>query len=127
MMKTYSKMTSLERDQIHQQVDALIESLSEEFDACTEAVANTAFMRIQKHPTWGRNATHRHKSDSYSEWDGKCERCGQFVDRSEAVFHHLSRGVPNQHGPQNLVPHHNSCHDAEHGVSKGSITKGTRE
>ena len=125
-MKTYDQLTDAERDEIRGQLDAVIESLSRELGVCVEAVANTAFMHVQKQPNWGRNATKAHKNASFLAWEGKRQRCRQPVDRSAAVFHHLSRGVPNQHGPQNLVPHHNRCHDEEHGVMQGSLTKGTR-
>ena len=124
-MKAYGQLTEAEHDAIRRHVDALIESLSRELGVCVEAVANTMFMRVQKHPLWGRNATEAHKKASFSAWEGKCERCGQPVDKAEAVYHHLSRGVPNQHRPENLVPHHNRCHDDVHGVTQGSLTKGT--
>jgi hypothetical protein len=106
-------------------LDLFIRRTSDEFDICEEAVAAIAFYWLQRHPTWGRNATTAQKNASYKHWNGTCHRCKKPVGRAEAKFHHLSRGIPRQHQPLNLVPEHTSCHDDEHNVIYASLAKGS--
>jgi len=123
--KNYAELTPAEIKDIRDALDSFIAVTSDQFDACAEAVAAVAFYRLQRHPTWGRNATDAQKSVSYKHWKGVCHRCHKHVERGEAKFHHLTRGVPNQHVPSNLVPEHTSCHDDEHNVLYGSFDKGS--
>ena len=88
-MKTYNQISDEERDAIRGRVDNLIETLSRELDICVEAVGNTAFMRVQKHPEWGRNATDAHKAASYSARKGICERCRQPVEVGQVILESL--------------------------------------
>jgi 5-methylcytosine-specific restriction endonuclease McrA len=120
-----SEMTKEETKLIWKAVDALVERLSLETDLCPEAVANSAFYRLQRHPDWARNATQTQKRVSHAARGGKCFRCGEEVAFKDATFHHLLRGVPDQHGPANLVPFHEKCHDEEHKAEKASLMKGS--
>jgi hypothetical protein len=124
-MKTYAELTKHEIEVIRDAVDQFITDLSAKISTCTEAVATVAFYRMQRHPSWGRNATTTQKNASYKHWKGVCHRCKEKVARSEAKFHHIVRGLPDQHGPKNLVPEHTACHDDEHNVVYGSLSKGS--
>ena len=108
---------------IRDALDSFIARTGEELSICEEAVSAVAFYRLQRHPVWGRNATTAQKNASYEHWKGRCYLCPDKVERAEAKFHHLIRGVKNQHGPDNLVPVHTSCHDKEHNVQNGSLSK----
>lgn len=123
--KTYANLNSDEIEAVRDALDSFIHETSAKSGICAEAVAAVAFYRLQRHPTWGRNATPTQKNASYQHWNGICHRCRQPVKRSEAKFHHLTRGVPNQHEPANLVPEHTACHDDEHNVIFGSLSKGS--
>lgn len=112
------------RKRIRQAVSALVEDLASETGCHAEAVADVAFLHIQKHPSWGRNPTEAQKPASLIHWNGRCRGCGELVSRTEAVFHHLRRRDPNQHSPTNLQPFHPGCHDSEHGAAKASLSKG---
>ena len=105
-------------------VGKLIEKLARDLDAYPEAVADVAFLYIQKHPSWGRNPTRTQKQASYEKWGGQCQKCNRAIEFEEAVFHHLARRIPNQHGPENLLPYHPPCHDKKHDVVEGSLSKG---
>lgn len=106
-------------------VDDVIRALAARLSLTEEAVANEAFYHLQRHPQWGRNATASQKRASHRHWGGRCHRCGEEVPFSDAKFHHLKRGMPGQHDPSNLVPEHEHCHDEQHGVSRGSLSKGS--
>ena len=110
---------------VRDSLDEFVRRNSEELGICEAAVAAAAFYRLQRHPTWGRNATTTQKNASFKHWSGVCHRCKQAVGRSEAKFHHLTRGIPNEHSPLNLVPEHPTCHDDEHHVRNGSLSKGS--
>jgi hypothetical protein len=117
-------MLDNERQRIRQAVAELIERLAIDLGTHPEAVADVAFLCIQKHPSWGRNPTKTQKRASHKHWEGCCQGCGESLEMRDAVFHHLRRRIPNQHGPENLLPYHPGCHDTEHKVSQGSLSKG---
>ena len=123
--KAYADLDAQHIKAIRDSLDLFIRHTGEESGICAEAVAAVAFYQLQRHPTWGRNATTTQKTASYKHWKGICHRCKEPVERAEAKFHHLTRGVPNQHDPLNLVPEHTSCHDDEHYVVYGSLSKGS--
>lgn len=124
-IKKYADLKKPQIAQIRDLLDEIISNISADLSVCSEAVAAVAFYRLQRHPSWGRNATKTHKNASFQRWKGICNRCKRPVSRAEAKFHHLVRGVPNQHGPENLVPEHTECHDDEHNVVYGSLSKGS--
>ncbi len=109
---------------IRSRLDQLVNTLSQELEAPVEAIATELFYRLQRHPVYGRNATVTQKNASYSHWRGICHKCDKPVARDQAKFHHLQRGVHKQHEPANLVPQHTHCHDRQHRVVKGSLSKG---
>ena len=129
--KTYSELTPVEKIGICTALDLLISDLSQRLGACPEAIAAKAFYRLQRHTAWGRNATETQKAASYRHWNGVCQRpdCTDKrpASRAELTFHHLVRGVPRQHEPANLVPHHLRCHDAEHRAVRRSLLTGSPE
>ena len=124
-MKTRAEITQKDKVAIRAAISAAIKRVSISCAVCTEAVANEAFYLLQRHPQWGRNASSTHKRASFKHWKRRCHRCKKSVPFDEAKFHHLLRGVPNQHGPENLVPQHLHCHDEEHGATRGSLSKGS--
>ena len=103
----------------------LISSLATERSLTPEEVANESFYFLQRHPTWGRNPSATQKRASHRHWNGQCHRCVHEVAFVDATFHHLKRGIPHPHAPENLVPECMVCHDREHGVSHGSLSKGS--
>jgi hypothetical protein len=123
--RTLADATRDERGRIKIAVDKLISSLADSCGLCREAVANIAFYCLQRHADCGRNATKKQKRASYAHWDGRCKKCNEPVSFEDAKFHHVKRGIPNQHEPDNLVPEHEKCHDEEHNVKKGSLSKGS--
>lgn len=118
-------MTHDQRSKIRQSVTGLVEQLASELSLDAQAVADVAFLHVQKHPAWGRNATKAQKRAAHEHWQGLCQGCNDTVVFGEAVFHHFRRRIPNQHGPDNLRPYHAGCHDSEHGVQQGSLSKGS--
>lgn len=117
-------MNTKHRARITSSVDALVRGLAEELALCPKAVADVAYLRLQKHPVWGRNPTDAHKNAAYKAWNGICQGCLTPVERKKAVFHHVCRRTPNLHAPENLKPYHTGCHDRTHGITLGSISKG---
>lgn len=118
-------MDESQRKRIKESIGELIEGLDKDLEAYPEAVADVAFLYIQKHPSWGRNASRAQKRAAYKHWEGKCQACRKDVAFDNAVFHHLERRIPDQHGPKNLLPYHPKCHDDAHEVKVGSLSKGT--
>jgi 5-methylcytosine-specific restriction endonuclease McrA len=118
-------MQSEHRDRIKREVDQLVTSLAAELSVPAEAVADVAYLHIQKHSGWGRNPSKAQKRAAHQHWDGACQHCNEPVTLSEAVFHHVKRRVTGQHQPANLLPYHEACHDQHHGVVEGSLSKGT--
>ena len=108
---------------IRRAVGALVARVAERRSILPEAVAGEAFYYLQRHPDWGRNATKAHKNKSYEYHRGICQTCQLPVPRDEATFHHPKRGVRDQHGPRNLVPAHEKCHNTQHGVTRASLLK----
>ena len=124
----------MKTDIIRRRIDEFVVTLAKELSLSHEEVANEAFYRLQRHPEWGRNASPTQKRASYKYWKKQakgdyalCHKCRKEVTYEEAKFHHLCRGIQNQHDPLNLVPEHPKCHDKEHDVIKGSLSKGSPE
>jgi len=124
-LRTRDELDDSDKKAIHKAITQGIEKVALERSICREAVANEAFYVLQRNPAWGRNATSTQKRASFARWEGRCYRCKKALTAEDAKFHHLSRGVPDQHGPSNLVPEHLRCHDDQHGVSRGSLSKGS--
>jgi hypothetical protein len=115
-----------QKDNIRRKFKKLVDDLANDTDKPKEYIANEIFYYIQRHKEWGRNATKTQKRASFKYHKGKCSKCNKPINSIDgAKFHHLERGVPKQHEPENLVPQHLKCHDEEHGVLKGSLSKGT--
>lgn len=56
--------------------------------------------------------------------------CGGGIESlAQATFHHLKRGVPGLHSPENMRPLHRDeskgCHEKLHGAPPGSLTAGS--
>jgi len=118
------ELTSQDRNEIRQAIVRTVERIAFRRSICVEAVANEAFYQLQRNKKWGRNATQTEKRASLKWWKGMCYYKDGKVRFENAVFHHLKRGVPRQHGPKNLVPMHSRCHNRDHGAKKGSLLKG---
>jgi hypothetical protein len=113
------------RSRVKESVLGLVEQLSAELRLPRAAIADIAYLYLQKHPTWGRNPSKSQKRAAHNHWKGACQECAGPVEFSEAVFHHRQRRIDEQHSPQNLLPYHDSCHDKHHGVVSGSLSKGS--
>ena len=119
------KPTVRQRKEIQDYIDNIVEQLSREKNLIPVVVSNIAFLRLQKHPTWGRNATKTQKRESFKLSKEKCYICKKRISFSEAVFHHYKRDIAKQHSYPNLVPLHSDCHDRLHKVKNNSLLKGT--
>ncbi len=113
------------RTRIKHSVTMLVETLSQELGQPRAAVADLAYLHLQKHPVWGRNPSKSQKRAAHRRWGGACQACLEIVALDEAVFHHLKRRVDDQHDPHNLLPYHDKCHDKHHGVVQDSLSKGS--
>lgn len=90
-----------------------------------KAVADIAYLHLQKHKIWGRNPTKRQKNAAFAAWGGVCQHCGLPVAREDVVYHHVRRRIQKQHEPANLKIYHTACHDQHHGASR-SLSTGTK-
>ncbi|HEY6323565.1 MAG TPA: hypothetical protein VJA16_18650 [Thermoanaerobaculia bacterium] len=105
----------------------LVGRLAKEVGMCREAVADFAFLYLQR--TY-RNPTNKQKNASFNHWKGicqcpQCKEAGEPVARADAVFHHLQRRIAEQHEPHNLLPYHRRHHDLAHRVRHSSLSKGS--
>lgn len=123
-LRSTAELSRADKVAIREGIVALVESVAAERAIHEQAVANEAFYLLQRHRRWGRNATEAARKAAYDHARGICHRCARPVRYSDANFHHLKRGIPDQHRPGNLVPEHQECHDAEHEVTHGSLSKG---
>ena len=124
-MKNYNALDNTDKSMISAGLSQCIEELGMKAQAYPEAVANYCYYALQRHKTWGRNATLKQKKVAYSFWKHRCAKCKEPLAFEDAVFHHKERGIQGQHSPQNLFPQCESCHDQEHAISKGSLSKGS--
>lgn len=74
--------------------------------------------------------TAQEKKFSFRHWDQTCMVCNTRIESlAVATFHHMKRGVPNLHGPDNMRPLHRDeamgCHEKLHGAPPGSLTAGS--
>ena len=113
---------------IRERFDLMVEKTASELVIPREMVAREIFYWIQRHPDpdLRRNPNAREKRVSFMYWGG-CQRqgCKDTLELKHAVFHHEQRGIRGQHDPANLKPYHAGCHDREHSVAKGSLSKGS--
>jgi len=124
-MKGYSELTEVEKKAIWNALDAFIENTSQKKAIYAEAIATLAYYRLQRHPVWRRNPTKTQKNASYKRWKGICQyppcKDKTPIDpkKKNLHYHHRSRGIPDQHGPDNMVPYHrHPCHTNEHKPKK---------
>jgi hypothetical protein len=93
-----------------------------------EAIVQEIRYWQQSHPDWRTNPTKKHKELRFRHHDGKCAECGEEISSiNEATFHHKERGIPNLHGPHNMMPLHKTlgCHEKLHNAAPGSFTMGS--
>ncbi|WP_461414082.1 HNH endonuclease [Gemmatimonas sp.] len=112
------------RHRIRTELDRVVTSLSEELGFVPEAIADIAYLHLQKHAKWGRNPTKTQKKAAFDAWGGTCQHCHLPVKRGDEVYHHIRRRISGQHEPANLLLYHTSCHDQHHGVRR-SLSAGT--
>lgn len=75
---------------------------------------------------WSTHPSPTAKARSFRYWSSKCQRpgCRKPLTKDEASYHHLKRGIPNQHRPESLLTYHHGCHYNEHGAVRASLRKG---
>ena len=118
-------MDTEDRAKVKQAVAGLVETLCESLGLPRAAVADIAYLYLQKHPSWGRNPSKTQKRAAHRHWQGRCQDCQKLVSFEESVFHHRKRRIDEQHSPGNPLPYHDACHDKHHGVVVGSLSKGS--
>ena len=118
-------MDDANRAIVKRSVADLVERLAVELSLPRAAVADIAYLHLQKHSDWGRNPNRTQKRSAHRYWEGQCQECGNAVAFEDAVFHHKMRRIDYQHAPGNLLPYHEECHDAHHGARAGSLSKGS--
>lgn len=113
------------RHRIRDEMDAVVTRLAQELGVVPEAIADIAYLHLQKHAKWGRNPSKKQKKAAFDAWGGICQHCHQPVTVGDDVYHHIRRRVLGQHEPANLLLCHTACHDQHHGVSR-SLSAGTK-
>jgi hypothetical protein len=119
-----TQMNAQEKTILRTSLEEWVGSIAAKLSLDEAEIANEAFYSLQRHKVWGHNATSAQKRAAYKHWNTHCQN-GHELSFEDATFHHLTRGIPNQHEPANLVPLCRTCHDAKHGVRRGSILKGS--
>lgn len=126
-----SGVTDKQRLEIRSELDALAKRLMSSAGLSGEAIAlEIRYWHQSASNPYRTNSTSSDKNKSYKVHEGKCGFCSKKIESfDEAVFHHIERGIADQHGPENLVPYHNECHDNHHHAGKqaASMTKGSQK
>ncbi|MGA2145587.1 MAG: hypothetical protein ABSH49_11570 [Bryobacteraceae bacterium] len=93
-----------------------------------EAVVQEIRYWQQSSADWRTNPTKKDKELSFKYHKRICAACREEISSiSDATFHHLQSGIPNVHGPENMVPLHKTlgCHEGLHNAPPGSFTAGS--
>jgi hypothetical protein len=128
MKKYKSGFTEEQRKTIRKALASFTEEHASLLGCTPQAVVQEIRYWQQSHPDWRTNPTKKEKASSFKHHKGICVECHQQISSmDDATFHHLERGIPNLHGPSNMVPLHKTlgCHEKLHNAPSGSFTSGS--
>jgi hypothetical protein len=115
-----SGATDDQRKDIRKKLLSYVKALSKTHSLYPEAIVlEMRYFHQSATNPYRTNASKRDKQKSLDHYKGKCQAkgckkvLGNIVKRS-IEFHHVKRGVPNQHEPKNLKPYCKGCHYKEH-------------
>lgn len=131
MSKTFrSGATSTQRETIRKILFEIVDQLAKQTGLPHEAVVlEIRYFHQSASNPYRTTASEKDKKTSLEVNGRKCQfsGCNEPLTLSEAVFHHLERGCRDQHGPHNLLPYCEKCHDEEHDAVGASLAKGSRK
>jgi hypothetical protein len=119
-----------ERTQLRAELDHFVSEKAVALGRPEEAVVQEVRYWQQSAAKGHTNPTATQRRLSFEHWKNVCAVCGERIESlDKATFHHLKRGIPNQHAPENMQPLHRNeprgCHEKIHGVPVGSLTAGS--
>ena len=128
LKKHRSGFTDEQRKMIREDLVRFTQEHATQLGCPPEAVVQGIRYWQQSNPDWPTNPTKKDRETSFKDHKGICALCdGAIVSINDATFHHLERGIPNLHGPQNMIPLHRTlgCHEKLHNAPPGSLTAGS--
>jgi hypothetical protein len=119
-----------QRESLRKALSDFVINRAKEVGLPEEAVVQEIRYWQQSNSQWRTNPTSTDKRRSFRHWSECCWVCGDPIDMiADATFHHLKRGIPNLHAPENMVPLHRNedfgCHEKLHNAPSGSLTAGS--
>lgn len=124
MAKLRSGASKEQRQKIRKKLFSYVDSISKLHGLHKEAVVlEMRYFHQSATNPYRTNATKKDKERSLTHYKGKCKAKGckktlGFVVKKGIEFHHIERGIPNQHEPKNLKPFCKGCHFTEHHPKK---------
>jgi 5-methylcytosine-specific restriction endonuclease McrA len=118
-MRMYkSGVDEAERNEIRNAYYFLLEVFSKKLNKPPEAIAQEVrYCGETSSNPYRTHATDSERLRSFRHYQGLCQYPGcsdkslkSWKGRELVEYHHLRRGVPNLHEPENLVPMHPECH-----------------
>lgn len=130
MKKTFvTGFSQSERTLLRRELDLFVSKRATKLGRPEEAVVHEIRLWQQSAAKGHTNATKTQQRKSFNHWKGICSACNKTIDSlADATFHHLKRGISNQHAPENMQPLHRDggCHEKLHGAPAGSFTAGSK-
>lgn len=126
-----SGFTVEERKRFRATLDKLASQIASDYGHPLEAVVQEIRYWQQSTSAGRTNPNRREKQASFAHWEQECMVCNDRIESlAVATFHHLKRGVPGLHDPENMRPLHRDeskgCHEKLHGAPPGSLTAGSQ-
>jgi hypothetical protein len=126
-----SGFTPEQRRQLRAELDSFSNRAAEKYERPLEAIVQEIRYWQQSTSAGRTNPRKSEKQESFRFWNQQCMVCGDRIESlTQATFHHLKRGIPDLHSPENMRPLHRDedkgCHEKLHGAPPGSLTAGSR-
>ena len=128
--KYVTGFSKTKRKKLRSELDQFVTIKAESFGHPEEAIVQEIRYWQQSAAKAHTNPTRAQREKSFEHWQGICLVCKKRIASiSAATFHHLKRGVPNLHAPENMQPLHRDesfgCHEKLHGAPAGCLTAGS--
>lgn len=129
MERTKAGLTKDERGLLREELRVFVLEKAKKLGHPEEAIVQEIRYWQQSVKDWRTNPTKKEKEKSFEKYQRICWHCKKMISSfNEATFHHLKRGIPGLHEPENMVPLHRDesygCHEEIHGASR-SLTDGS--
>jgi hypothetical protein len=126
-----SGFTAEERKNFRAKLDKFTSQAASDYSHPLEAVVQEIRYWQQSTSQGRTNPNEREKRASFSHWKQECMVCDERIESlAVATFHHMKRGVPSLHDPDNMRPLHRDeskgCHEKLHGAPPGTLTAGSQ-